>query len=461
MPYIFKQYFSPRQVFFIFGEALLIFLSINVVYFLFSGYLSFAESWLLLVSRSAIVTVIILLCLNFLDLYDLVQIRSFADEITRAVQAIGISCIILALIYYAFPFTIIPTHIFWPSLLAISLSVGIWRSLYNYVLHKKIFSQPIIIVGTGKMAAEIATELTSRRDSGFQIVHFIGSPEHAHLLPGNIPISAEHDLLPELCQKHRVERIVVAIDDRRGHTPIQQLMECKFLGYPVEYGVNFYEKLCGKILVERVNPDWIIFSNDFAKSKLILITKGLPEVVLALLGLIAISPIIAISALIIKLESPGPVFYQQQRVGLRGKPFNLIKLRSMRSDAEKDGPVWAKQDDDRVTKFGRFIRRTRIDELPQLFNVIRGDMSLVGPRPERPIFVEQLQRSIPYYALRHNVKPGISGWAQICYPYGASETDALRKLEYDLFYVKYMSIQIDIWVIFQTIKTMLFLKGSR
>jgi len=189
--------------------------------------------------------------------------------------------------------------------------------------------------------------------------------------------------------------------------------------------------------------------------------KGVIDIFLALFGLLATLPITIASGIIIRLESPGPIFYFQERVGLHGKPFKLIKFRSMQSDAEKNGPVWAMKNDTRVTRFGLFIRKTRIDELPQMINVLKGDMSFVGPRPERPVFVDQLTQKIPYYSLRHNVKPGISGWAQVCYPYGASEEDALRKLEYDLYYIKYMSLQMDLWVIFQTVKTVLFQKGSR
>jgi sugar transferase (PEP-CTERM system associated) len=461
MPYILKNYYSPRKLFFFVGEALLIFFSVNLIYVLLSGRDPYLDSLILHIYRTIIFTAIFLLCLYFFDLYDLGEILHPPDVASRALQAFGIGCIMLAFIYYFFPITVIPGHIFWPGLFAVSCSVALWRFLYNQILNRKMFSQMVIIVGAGKMAADIASELVKRRDAGFSIAHFIGTPSPDYPLPADIPVTSEVKQLPDLCRRYHVERVVVAMDDRRGNTPIQELMDCKFMGFPVEYGINFYEKLTGKILVEKVNPDWIIFSSGFKKSRLTSISKGTFEMLLALIGLVAVSPLLAISALIIKLESPGPVFYRQERVGLHGKTFKLIKLRSMRSDAEKDGPVWAMENDTRVTRFGNIIRKTRIDELPQMLNVLMGDMSFVGPRPERPVFVEKLIKSIPYYALRHNVKPGISGWAQICYPYGASEKDALRKLEYDLFYVKYMSIQMDFWVMFQTIKIMLFLKGSR
>jgi len=461
MPYILKKYYSPRKVFFFLGEGLLIFLSVFTVYMFFMDTETFLNVIFLYGIRALIVTATFQLSLYFFDLYDLGEILSPPDVAARILQAFGVGCIVLAFFYYFFPFCVIPTRVFWPGFAAVCISVLLWRYLYNHILNKKMFAQTIIILGTGKMALNIAEEIKGRRDTGFEIVHFVGKKDPSFPLPQDIPVSAHVEQLPQLCQEHNIERVVVAIDDRRGKTPIQELMNCKFMGFPVEYGINFYERLTGKILVENVNPDWIIFSSGFKKGRLRTLSKQLIDIFLALFGLLATLPITIASAIIIRLESPGPMFYFQERVGLHGKSFKLIKFRSMQSDAEKNGPVWAMKNDTRVTRFGRFIRKTRIDELPQMLNVLKGDMSFVGPRPERPVFVEQLTQKIPYYSIRHNVMPGISGWAQICYPYGASEEDALRKLEYDLYYIKYMSLQMDLWVIFQTIKTVLFQKGSR
>jgi len=461
MPYILKNYYSPRKLIFFFGEGVLMFTAINAIAFLLSSPQEYLDAIFLYGFRAIVFTSTFLLAFYFFDLYDLAEILSPPDVAARALQAFGIGCIMLATLYYFFPLCAIPNQIFWPSLAAVWISFCIWRYLYNQILNQKMFSQNVIVIGTGKMAQDIATELEQKRDAGFRIVHFIGQKNEVFPLPTGIPVSSAVDQLPDLCKRYNIERVVVAMDDRRGKTPIKQLMVCKFMGFPVENGLNFYEKLTGKILVEKVNPDWIIFSSGFKKSRLTARSKQLFEFFLALFGLLVVSPVLIVSAIIIKLESPGPIFYRQERVGIHGKPFKLIKLRSMRNDAEKDGPVWARENDTRATSFGTFMRKTRIDELPQMFNVLMGQMSFVGPRPERPVFVEQLSKSIPYYDLRHNVKPGISGWAQICYPYGASEKDALRKLEYDLYYVKYMSMQIDFWVMFQTLKTMLFLKGSR
>jgi sugar transferase (PEP-CTERM system associated) len=243
--------------------------------------------------------------------------------------------------------------------------------------------------------------------------------------------------------------------------PIADLLTSKLRGRIIEDGISFYEAITGKILVEKVNPAWLIFSEGFDCGRMTYLVKRILDLALAFIGLSLSLPVTLITGLLIKLESPGPVFYRQERVGERGDVFSIIKFRSMRQDAEKDGAVWACQNDNRVTRIGGFIRKVRIDEIPQIWNVIRGQMSFVGPRPERPIFVDQLVQKLPYYSLRHSAKPGITGWAQVCYPYGASEEDALRKLEYDLYYIKHQSFFIDLLIIFRTVKTVLFQKGSR
>ncbi len=461
MPYILKKYYPPRNVFFFLGEGFLIFFSINAVYFFFKGPEVFYSTILLYGMRSLLMTAIFQLALYFFDLYDLSEDLSAQHVAARVVQAFGAGCIVLSLVYYFFPIIIIPTRVFAAGFGAVCASIFLWRFLYNYVLKKKMFAQRVIVLGTGKMAREIADEIESRRDSGFKIVSFVGDEDPSFSLPADIPVSSDVDHLPQLCQKYKIERIVVALDNRRGKTPVQKLLLCKSLGFPVEYGITFYERLAGKILVEKVNPDWFIFSRDFNKGRLLSFSKRFLDVILSLFGLLVTLPVTLISCLIIKLESPGPIFYSQERVGELGKVFRVLKFRSMRSDAEKDGPAWAQKNDTRATGYGRIMRNLRIDELPQMWNVLKGDMSFVGPRPERPVFVEKLSGAIPYYSMRHSIKPGITGWAQICYSYGASEEDALHKLEYDLYYIKYMSLQMDLWVVFQTIKTVLFQKGAR
>ena len=461
MPYLFKKYYSPRKLFFFFGEGALIFFSLIASYYFFSDKELFLEILHIYILRALLVTIIFQTSLYFLDLYDLSELLTTPETILRILQSFGIGCIVLALLYYLFPLIITPKEIFVPGFFVVCLSVFIWRFLYNHIIRRKMFSKSVIVVGTGKIAHDISLEIKKQPDTAFEIIHFIGTPDASFPLPAGIPVSEDAEELPTLCKKFNIEQVVVAIDNPRGHTPIKQLMDCKFLGFPVEYGIKFYEKLTGKILVENVKPAEIIFSEGFKKNRLQTFSKQTIDFILACVGLVITLPITLLTAILIRLESPGPIFYKQERVGLYGNSFNVIKFRSMKVDAEKDGPVWAKKDDDRVTRCGKFIRKTRIDELPQMINVLRGEMSFVGPRPERPVFVDRLAQILPYYSIRHNVMPGITGWAQICYPYGDSEEDALRKLEYDLYYLKYMSIQLDISIIFQTLKTVIFRKGSR
>lgn len=267
-------------------------------------------------------------------------------------------------------------------------------------------------------------------------------------------------ILP-ICQKEEIDRIIVALDERRGKLPIEQLLFCRLKGIPVEDGISFTEQLAGKLSVENLHPSFLIFSDGFKRTAIHKKVKRGMDILGSVLGLVLLSPIIFLVAIAIKLDTEGPIFYLQERVGEDGKVFQLIKFRSMRKDAESNGPVWAKPKDERITRVGKVIRKLRLDEIPQMINVLKGEMSFVGPRPERPFFVEMLKNEIPYYSQRHVVKPGITGWAQICYRYGASKEDALEKLKYDLFYIKHMSFLFDLMIILETIKIVLLGRGSR
>lgn len=461
MPYIFKKYYPGRNIVFFFGEGLLIFLSINIVYHLYRNPDDYLTTLTLYSLRSLLVTVVFQLSLYYLDLYDLNEGLPLTETSSRVIQAFGVGCIALSMLYYIIPLSIIPVRIFFPAFMAVCFTIFTWRFAYDQVLGKKLFAQDILLLGGGNLAGLIAEATLKKRDSGFNIRCIVAKTEPSFHYPADLSFEHEITELQPFCIEHKIDRIVVAYDERRGTTPVHQLLDCKMNGIPVENGVTFYEKLSGKILVEKTSPDWFIFSRGFTKGRLILSIKRLADIFLSILGLTLSIPICIVSCLIIKLESPGPVIYSQERVGEGGKIFKILKFRSMRNDAEKDAPVWAQENDPRVTKYGNFIRKVRFDEIPQMWNVLKGEMSFVGPRPERPLFVNQLAQKIPYYNLRHTVKPGITGWAQICYPYGASEEDALHKLEYDLYYIKYFSLQIDLWVIFQTIKTILFQKGAR
>jgi sugar transferase (PEP-CTERM system associated) len=267
--------------------------------------------------------------------------------------------------------------------------------------------------------------------------------------------------IPALVARHQIDRIVVGLADRRGKLPIEQLLKAKMTGVRVEDATTTYERVTGKILIDDLRPSWLIFSEGFRVSRWTRFMKRTIDLTLSVTMGIVCFPLMVLTALAIWLESGRPIFYCQERVGENGRPFTLCKFRSMRRDAEQAGrPVWARHDDDRITGVGRFIRKTRLDELPQLWNVVCGDMSFVGPRPERPYFVEELGKEIPFYQQRHAVKPGLTGWAQVKYRYGASLEDAMEKLRYDLYYIKHLSIFFDLTIVFDTVKVVLFRKGA-
>jgi sugar transferase (PEP-CTERM system associated) len=274
-------------------------------------------------------------------------------------------------------------------------------------------------------------------------------------------IVGDYSQISSIAKRSHVDRIVVALEERRGMIPLEQLLCCRLKGIRVEDGVAFTESLTGKLSVENLYPSALIFSNGFKRSATFKKVKRWLDVLASAVGFMLLLPVIMVTSIAIKLDSKGPIVYRQERVGEEDKPFRLLKFRSMRVDAEKNGPVWAAAKDNRITRVGRVIRKLRIDEIPQMINVLKGEMSFVGPRPERPFFTEQLKKEIPFYSERHSIKPGITGWAQICYPYAASKEDQLEKLKYDLYYVKHMSIFFDLRVILKTAKIVLLGRGAR
>ena len=460
MPYIFNKYYPLRNLIFCAGEGLLIFITFSTVqYFMFGNflYLYYFSDHL---SQAALITLCFQLCLYFYDLYDLSHNLTLVETATKITQAFGLGCILLAIFYYSLPSLTTSIRIFWPGYFTTCGIIMLWRWAYHLILRKRIFVQNIIVLGTGSFASEIAKEIEGPHDSAHKIISFIGDDEIS-FNPHNVPIFKKIPNMAGYCHEHDIEQIILALDDRRKKTPIKELLSCKLEGISIKQGVSFYETITGKFPVEKVDPSGIFFSDGFTLGRWTNAVKRVLDIFLAIIGIVLSLPVTLVSALIIKFETPGPVFYLQERVGRKGQTFNVIKFRSMGQDAEKDGAVWAMKNDTRVTRFGGFIRKVRIDEIPQMINVLRGEMSFVGPRPERPVFVDDLTEKIPYYAIRHYVKPGITGWAQVCYPYGASVEDSLRKLEYDLYYMKNISIFMDLMIIFQTIKTVLFKKSGQ
>ncbi|HKE03289.1 MAG TPA: TIGR03013 family XrtA/PEP-CTERM system glycosyltransferase, partial [Blastocatellia bacterium] len=342
--------------------------------------------------------------------------------------------------------------------LALALMIC-WRLGIHWVMRHPKFGERVLIVGADSLAVEVAREAMSRRDLGYKVVGFIAEDRN---LIGETPLNPKVlglvGDLSRVVEEQDIDRVVVALQDRRGHMPVDQLLKIRLEGRAaIEEGTALYERLTGKISVEMLRPSWIIFSGGAKRSAVWNVVRRAFNFMLALLAAILSLPIAIVTAIAIKLDSPGPIFYTQERVGKNGRVFKIIKFRSMLQDAEKDGrPQWAQHRDPRITRVGAFIRKTRLDEIPQFINILRGEMSFVGPRAERPFFVERLSEEIQFYSQRHLVEPGLTGWAQVNYGYSSSVKDAIQKLQYDLYYIKNVSLLFDIWIIFKTIRIVLF-----
>jgi sugar transferase (PEP-CTERM system associated) len=460
---IFDQYIPVRKIAFFFLESVFIGgMVILGAYLRFLGDPASFHHYEYLILKALLIVACVQLSLYYFDLYDLKAFRSNIELGIRLLQSLGVSSILLAFLYYLFPLLIIGRGIFFISLGFIGAVIVSWRITYNHILKTRQLDQRIMIIGSGPLAKDIAKEIVERVDTGFKLIGFVtDEPERVGEKLVNPSIMGDQSRIFEIATKEKLDRIIVALEERRGKFPDGQLLECKMRGMAIEEGIHFYEHLTGRLQVESLYPSSLIFSEGFKKSKLTMWTRRVTEFTFSLMGLIFLSPLILAISSLIKTDSRGPVFYKQERVGERGKIFELLKFRSMVENAEANGPVWAEQGDRRITRIGRWMRKWRLDEIPQMFNVLKGDMSFVGPRPERPFFVEKLRKEIPFYDQRFSVKPGVTGWAQIRYRYGASKEDALEKLKYDLYYIKNLSFLFDLLIVFETIKVVLSGKGAR
>jgi sugar transferase (PEP-CTERM system associated) len=397
------------------------------------------------------------------DLYDYRRIRERAILYLGILQAFGLACIVLSIIFYAAPQLMLGRGVFLLSLALMLITMTCWRLLVSRLLGLPSLRERVLIVGTGENAIELAREALDRREHGYDVVGFVGDDPklvgQSLINPRVIGLVSD---IEELVQRHKPGRLVVAMGDRRGRLPLESLLNIKLRdSIAIEESSSFYERLTGKIRIQMLRPSWLIFSTNSQGMRIYKQVRRIADVLLSIVGLSLSFPVMALTALAIKLDSRGPILYIQERVGLQNRIFRIIKFRSMITDAEQNGPVWAEEADPRITRVGRVIRKLRIDELPQFINVIRGDMSFIGPRPERLVFVDQLDKELPYYSQRHLVKPGLTGWAQIRYPYGATVEDAAEKLQYDLYYIKNQSPILDAIVIFETIRIVLFGRGAR
>jgi sugar transferase (PEP-CTERM system associated) len=455
---VFNRYVSQRHLTVFAGELLLISGSMAFVLHHYSPNDAVSTA----VWKGAVVSGLCLLCLYYNDLYDLTIVQTSREMFIRLLQSVGTALIIMALLYLAVPWLIVADGASLPAFALVMTGLLAWRLLFGHLARMHSFGERVLIVGTDATAQTIARHIRAQQDFAYEIVGFIDDDaQRAPQSIANLPVVGTPADIERLVARHSVDRLFVAMVDRRGRLPVRELLRAKLRGVRVEDVNTVYERLTGKLLVEDLRPSWLIFSDDFRASRVTRQSKRLFDVLLGLAGLVLAAPFLVLTAIAVWLESGRPILYRQERVGENGRVFTLYKFRSMRQDAEQGTPLWARAVDDRVTTVGRFIRQTRLDELPQLWNVVRGDMSFVGPRPERPFFVAQLAEQYPFYEQRHAVKPGITGWAQVKYRYGASFEDSLEKLRYDLYYVKHLSLPFDVTILFDTVKVVLFAKGAR
>jgi sugar transferase (PEP-CTERM system associated) len=414
--------------------------------------------------KSALLASLVLVCLIAMGLYQFNQRFWYREAVIRVFVGLTAGFLAAAVVYYAFPDVIVERQV---ANVAFGYSLVLLLGARYYFVRTvdtNVFRRRTMIYGAGERAASLM-DLRRRADRrGFRIVGRLAAPGDTVVGDRSEVLVTDGGSITDIAIEKRADEIVIAMDERRGNLPVKELLDARLSGIDVIDLLEFLERESGKIRIDLVNPGWLIFSPGFRISKLRRFSQRTVDL-LASFSLTLISwPVMVLAALAIKVEDgiTAPVFYRQRRVGQGGKPFQVLKFRSMSIDAEADGKaVWAEANDSRITKVGNFLRNSRLDELPQVFNVLRGQMSLVGPRPERPEFVEGLQESIPYYAERHAVKPGVTGWAQLRYSYGASEEDAIEKLQYDLFYVKNQSLMLDIMIILQTVEVVLWGKGAR
>ena len=470
-----------------FVEAILMALgSVMAVYFRTGGaeeLFTWRYSW----HRVFLVPMVLEINFYLLDLHNFRLSRSFIWTIFRVMQATALGTLALAAIYYMFPRLFLGRGVILMSYVFIVGLVLAWRAMYHWALTRDVLATRLMIIGSGRMADNILEELTGRSDNPYLVTSLVdvgaamsgrraNDPPRPEVHLGQsgpnlleywarltrAAYYSEADELLGLARHHQVDLVVVALGEKRQIMPMDQLLQCRMAGIPIVTGDDFYESIAGRILADYIRPGWLIFSPGFTTSRLRRVTKRIIDISLAVIGLALSTPLALLVALAIRLESKGPVVYKQDRVGQNDKLFTILKFRSMTADAESvSGPAWAQEDDPRITRVGKFIRRARLDEIPQMWNVLRGDMSFVGPRPERSHFVKQLEAELPFYRERHNVKPGITGWAQVCYPYGASVAAALEKLNYDLYYIKHSNLTLDLQILFQTFKLLITGGGGR
>ena len=444
------------------AETLIILLSLGFAILTRLGSLEAFLAYEHKLPKALLSVVVIQLTLYYAELYEH-RSRRRIELFLIFGQCMAIASVALAVVFFLMPAFRIGRGIFFVFIVLAWFFLLLWRLFLLWAWGTfGAFGDRVLILGTGLPAQKVAREMLTRAPIGYRVLGFLTEHEsevgRTLVNPSVLGTLAD---LPRLSDSQDVTLIVVAQEDRRKRLPVDMLLRCRMAGVRVVEAASLFESLSGRIPLRDLRPSWLIFSGGFQKPRAMSALKRAGEAAVAALMLVLTLPLAALTALCVRLSSPGPVLYRQTRVGLSGKEFELMKWRTMRADAEKaSGPVWATgENDPRVTRLGRFMRKVRLDEVPQLWNVLKGDMSFVGPRPERPHFVQKLRQVIPYYDERHSVRPGITGWAQVKFPYGSTIEDAEEKFEFDLYYVKHMSLLLDIAIVLETVKVMLLGRG--
>ncbi len=458
---IFDQYVSRKTVFVVAGDALSIVGSIILAYR--TRFWSDPESFAFftqqpdLTFRCLTILAVFQICAYYNELYRAQDQLAASDQFFRLTQATGVGCFFLAAIYYAAPQLSIGRSVFAMTLVFLLIATTLLRWLADLAWRTALPKRTVLILGTDEVARRVAEEIRLREDLNMQMVGFAGVSRPDDLSGHYL---GDATSIEDLVRKHSVQTVLVSDNAFAGRLPLNALLKLRTRGVRVEDANAALAGFTGKVSIETVQSPWFVFSTGFARSGYAMAFKRLTDLLLSTIGLIVSLPIMLVVALAVRLTSPGPALFRQTRVGLNGRCFDVLKFRTMRQDAEVDGVArWAQENDPRITTIGKYLRLYRLDELPQFINVIRGQMSFIGPRPERPEFVNQILQVEPLYDERHTLRPGLTGWAQVCYPYGSNLDDAIRKLEYDLFYLKNVSFLFDMAIIFQTVKIVLWGRG--
>ena len=447
-------YYPTRILVLLFTEAFIVSFS----FLLASACLSGPDAWFALTYKSGFIKITGIVALTMLlsyyfDLYEPQRISARWEIYFRLLLVLSVLSFLLAGLVYFVPRFNLPPNVLFVGVFILTILLVLWRRIYEWLLGLSIFRERVYVLGSGERAHKIIELLRSQRNIGMVVVGEDGCLKNK-----------SESIMAKLCatcgENTGIDRIVVAMEDRRGSMPVRDLLELRFRGIAIEDANSLLERLSGRLSLDGLNPSNLIFTDGFRAKARHQIPLRIISFVVSFLGLTLCLPFLPLIILAVRLSSPGPIFLRQQRIGRYGRLFSLIKFRTMRQDAETHGAVWAAKNDPRITALGHFMRKIRLDEIPQLWNVLRGEMAFVGPRPERPEFGQWFSKEIPYYDLRHMIRPGITGWAQVRYQYGASLEQAKEKLEYDLYYVKHRSLGIDLLIMFYTIKTILLRRGA-